>query len=191
MPMKKINYGVGAVIVLVLGYILAAPYITVYQMKTAAESHNGEALSEHVDFPALRQSLKDQMNVMLGTVMAKETKRGNLFVAFGAAFAGMMVEKMVDVYVTPVGITELMKGDKTESEGPNGDTMVQAQSKPLFNASMSYESFSKFSITTRNSEPGKEVKFILRRRGMGWKLTEIIIPLQNLPEMFLDPDTEE
>ncbi|MCC6544716.1 MAG: DUF2939 domain-containing protein [Nitrospirae bacterium] len=189
--MKKINYGVGAVIVLVLGYILAAPYITVYQMKTAAESHNGEALSEHVDFPALRQSLKDQMNVMLGTVMAKETKRGNLFVAFGAAFAGMMVEKMVDVYVTPVGITELMKGDKTESEGPNGDTMVQAQSKPLFNASMSYESFSKFSITTRNSEPGKEVKFILRRRGMGWKLTEIIIPLQNLPEMFLDPDTEE
>ena len=42
-------------------YVAAAPYITVYQMKSAAESRDGEALSEHIEFPSVRQSLKDQM----------------------------------------------------------------------------------------------------------------------------------
>ena len=162
------------VVFLVLGYVFAAPYITVYQMKAAAENHDGEALSEHVDFPTLRQALKDQMNVMLRKVTVAED---NPFAVLGAAFAGIMVDKMVDAYVTPAGIIELMKGEKPDSENAGGDTTGQTPSEPFSDYSMSYESFSKFSIITRNSGSGKEVKFILRRRGIGWKLTEIMLPL--------------
>ena len=145
--MKKIRVGVAVVVILVLAYIFAAPYITIYQMKNAAENHDGEALSEHVDFPVLRQNLKDQMNAMLGKEMAKQAVGGNPFAALGAAFGGMMVEKMVDAYVTPAAITELMKGEKPDSKRIGIKSMEQASSKLLSNASMSYESFSKFSIT--------------------------------------------
>ena len=168
--------GLGVVVVLVLGYMFATPYITAYQMKTAGESRDGEALSEHVDFPALRQNLKDQLNVILGKEMAKEVEDNPLAV-FGVAFGGVIVEKLVDAYVTPVGITELMKGKKPDSDNADGDTTRQTSSEPFSDVSMSYESFSKFTIATRDSESGEEMKFILRRRGMNWKLAEIMLPL--------------
>ncbi len=195
----KTKIGFGAVGILILGYIFAAPYITAYQMKNAAEAQNGEELSEHIDFVTLRQSLKDQMNAMLARKMVQEKKEedNNVFAALGTFLAGMMVEKIVDVYVTPAGITELMKGEKPnpdashpfnlhwitelmKGEKPNpekidGQSTVQASSKPFSNTSASYESFNKFSVTTRNDKSDTEAKFILRRRGIGWKLTEIIL----------------
>lgn len=156
-------------------YVAAAPYITVHQMKSAAESHDGEALSEHIEFPSVRQSLKDQMNAMFIKEMAKDEMKDNPFAALGAAFAGVMVDKMVEAYVTPAGITQLMAGEKPkpaqgeESGGGSGR-------KPLSDASMSYESIDKFVVKVKGGT-GEEGKFVLRRRGIGWKLTEIIIPL--------------
>ena len=57
--------GAGALAIVLLGYLAATPYITVLKMTWAAEKHDGEALSEYVDFPALRQSFKDNLNVAL------------------------------------------------------------------------------------------------------------------------------
>ena len=174
---RNIVIGLVAGMCLVLGAIAAAPFITVHQMKTAAANHDGAALSEHVDFPALRQSLKDQMNVFLGKKMAKEVAKGNALAALAGMFGGVIVEKMVDNYVTPTGITQLMEGQKPEGDGIGNASTQQAPSDPLSNASMGYESFSKFSVVTNNGEPGKETRFVLRRSGISWKLTEIVLPL--------------
>ena len=155
-------------------YVAAAPYIAVHQMKSAAESRDGEALSEYIEFPSVRQSLKDQMNAVFMKEMTNELE-GNPFAAVGAAFAGMMVDKLVDAFVTPAGITQLMLGEKpnqTESEESAGDSARE----PFANASMSYESLSKFVVTVKG-DTGDEGKFVLRRRGIGWKLTEILAPL--------------
>src|SRR5690554_1001130 len=90
-------------------YMAAAPYITANQMRLAAEAHDGEALSEYIEFPSVRQSLKDQMNVLfLKELSEDEDMQDNPFAALGAAFAGMEVEKMVVAYVTATGITQLM-----------------------------------------------------------------------------------
>ena len=171
--MNKTKIGIGAIIIIIAGYIFAAPYITVYQMKKAGENKNGESLSEYVEFPTLRQNLKDQINAMFMKEMGKEVK-DSPFSALGAVFGGMMAEKMVDVYVTPAGITELMSGEKLSSEPEVGSSDSEPPSEPFANASMSYESFNKFSVTIKDKKSSGEVKFILRRRGIGWKLTEII-----------------
>ena len=176
--MKKISIGI--IVAFVIGYIFTTPYLTIYHMKTAAANHDGEALSEYIDFPALRQNLKDQLNVKLGKGILPEAMDDNplatLGSALGAAFGGMLVEKMVDVYVTPSGIMELMRGEKPEEEGTGGATEKQTPSEPFTDVSMSYESFSKFSVTTKkNTELADEIKFIFRRKGMGWKLTEMLI----------------
>jgi hypothetical protein len=158
-------------------YVVGAPYLTVYQMRSAAESRDGEALSEHIDFPSVRQSLKDQMNAMLIKEMAKDEMKDNPFSAMGVAIVGVMVDKMVDAYITPAGITQLMAGEKPNTR-EHGDSSGGAKKKPFSNASMSYESLSKFVITVRG-DTGTEGKFVLRRRGIDWKLTEIILPLKS------------
>ncbi len=173
----KLKIGIGAGVVLVLGYLVATPYITAYQMKVAAEAQDGEALSEFVDFPALRQSLKDQMTVMLRREMAEEVIEGNPLSAIGTVVGGMIVKGVVDEFVTPAGLMQLMKGKKPDSEPPGGEPTGQTPSGPFSDISTSYESFSKFSIITRDPASDLEVKFILRRRGIQWKLTEVILPI--------------
>ncbi len=171
MSKGKLLAGIAALFAI---YVAAAPYITVHQIKSAAKSRDGEALSEHVEFPSVRQSLKDQMNAVFMKEMAKELE-GNPFAAVGAAFAGIMVDKMVDAFVTPAGITQLMSGEKpnpTES----GESGRDSAREPFANASMAYESLNKFVVTVKG-DAGDDGKFVLRRRGIGWKLTEILIPL--------------
>lgn len=164
---------------LIVAYVIAGPYITVYQMKSAAEHYNGEALSEHIDFPAVRQSLKDQFNLMLAQKMTEDEEiKDNPFAAMGAAFAGMMVDKMVDAYVTPAAITLLMAGKKpegavNEGSGDGNDSLR----KPFADASMSYASLDRFVVTVKDMD--KEAgRFVFRRSGIAWKLTEIILPLK-------------
>lgn len=167
-------------------YVFAAPYITVYQIKSAAEAHDGDALSEHIDFPSVRQSVKDQINAMLAKKMvaADEKMKNNPLARLAtAALAGAMVEKMVDVYVTPAGLLQLLAGKKPEPEysqssTQNPDATADANRKPLADASLAYESLDKFMVRVKHSN-GKEGQFILRRKGLiGWKLTDVIVPLE-------------
>ena len=158
-------------------YVAAAPYLTVYQMKSAADNRDGEALSEHIEFPSVRQSLKDQMNAAFARQMSKdEAVKDSPLVAFGAAFAGMIVERTVDALVTPAGITQLMAGEKPDP-GATEKTSRARDRGPFEDASMSYEGFNKFVVTVAGDD-GKKGRFILRRRGLGWKLTEVAVPLE-------------
>lgn len=155
-------------------YIAATPYITVRQMKAAAESRDGGALSEYIEFPSVRQSLKDQMNAMFLREMADDKMKDNPFAALGAAFAGAIVDKMVEAYVTPAGITELMAGERPKAAEP-GKAGGNSAREVLSDASMSYESWNKFVVNIRD-ESDWEGKLVLRRRGLGWKVTEIVLP---------------
>ena len=165
--------------ILIIGYIIATPFLTVNNMKNAAEKHDGEELSEYVDFISLRQDLKDQMNILMGKEMLKLAEDNNPFASMGVAFGTMFVDKMVDAYITPTAITELMKGAKPNSEDSQNTLENKDSLEPFKDASIGYESFSKFSILVTNNETGDDVRFILRRRGLSWKLTEIKIPLDN------------
>tara|TARA_B100001250_G_scaffold112393_1_gene95014 strand:+ start:299 stop:820 length:522 start_codon:yes stop_codon:yes gene_type:complete len=173
--MKNIKvWGIVIAIVLAIGFY-SLPYITIAQMKAAAEENNGEALSEHVDFPSVRQSLKDQMNAMLAREMVEEVE-DNPFVALGAAFGGMFVEKMVDAYITPAGLTQLMSGESPD-EKSNDITENSQKNEPFQNTSLSYESMSKFSVIVNDEDSEEGIKFILRRTGLSWKLSEILLPM--------------
>lgn len=178
MTKGKAFTGIAAILFAI--YLGAAPYITVYQMKSAAESQDGEALSEYIEFPSVRQSLKDQMNVFFMKKMEPELK-DNPFAALGVAFSGLFVDRMVDTFVSPAGLTQLMSGQKPqpadEEAGGKNKAETKDSPKPFSNASMGYESLSKFVVSVKE-DSGKEGKFILRRRGIGWRLTEIVIPFE-------------
>lgn len=177
MSKGKVIFGVVAGLVAV--YIVASPYITVYQIKSAAESHDGEALSEHIEFSSVRQNIKEQMNAMIEKKMAEdENMKDNPFSGLASLFAEKMVDRMVKVYITPGGITQLMAGEKPQVKTVEEGAKVDVASRtPLSDPSMSYASLSKFVVKVKGYD-GKVGKFILRRRGIGWKVTEIIIPME-------------
>ncbi len=174
---SRLKIVVSIVAIIFASYVVAAPYITVHQMKEAAKQRDGEALSEHIDFPSVRQSFKDQLNAKFAKEVSEDKDMSDsAFAPLGMAFASVVIDKAIDVYVTPAGITQLMAGESlvpdTSREDGRDDSVNR---EPLSEASMSYEAISKFSVRVKN-EDGEEVKFVLRRRGIGWKMTDIIIP---------------
>lgn len=158
-------------------YFVLSPLLTVYQIRSAAEQRDGEALAEHIEFPSVRQDLKDQLNVALGKSMAEEME-DNPFAVLGGLLGGVIIDKMVDAYVTPAGLIQLMQGEVPDAPGTGGDSTREPRERPLEGARYRYEAWDKFSVEM-NDDDGDEVKFILRRRGIGWKLTEIRLPLPN------------
>jgi hypothetical protein len=114
------------------------------------------------------------MNARLTKELSGEKLKENPFAVLGAAFAGVMIDKALDAYVTPAGITQLMAGNKLDEKS---DKVADDNfsNDPFQNSSMAYESTRKFVINVKD-EAGESVKFVLRRNGMDWKLTEIILP---------------
>lgn len=178
-------------IFLCIFYVAVSPYITVYQIKSAAERKDGEALSEYVDFVSLRQNFKDQMNAMFMREMDSQEMKDNPFAMLGVAFAGMMVDRAVETYVTPAGITQLMAGrtPNLDQKGDSEQNLSEVTTTPFSDAELSYESFSKFAVTVRRD--AGEIKFVLRRRGIGWKITEIILPLERDRSKQIVPNIQD
>lgn len=174
--MKKIILLAGVIILLVVGYVAAGPYLTVSAIKTGIVEKDSEKLSENIDFKALRQNLKDQLNVEILKNAATGMK-GNPFAALAAGFATKMVDGMVDSFVTPSGLASVMEGKKLhKNQGKNNTDSSALKKDELFkNASFSYDSISKFSIYVPDQD-GKETRFILKRDGLSWKLVNIMLP---------------
>lgn len=177
----------GPVIAVVVGLlavgIAAQPYMTVRQLRAAAERRDGAAFSEFIDFPSVRQSLKDQINAAFLREMTKDGGAQQNGAAVLGAIGGVIVDRaaeaFLEAYVTPAGITQMMAGNQSDSDGHDTDDKIGCQ--PMAGGSMSYESLNKF-VVSAGGDVGRECGIVLRRQGIGWKVTEFIIPLGQLGE---------
>jgi hypothetical protein len=121
----------------------------------------------------VRESVKSQLNARLTNATASDPSlQDNPFASFGSALALTMVEKVVDTVATPEGITRLMAGGNLE---PNNTNSSNNEGDPFSVVSKGYTSFDTFTVTVKGDD-GKDAKFILHRRGIGWKLTDIVLP---------------
>jgi hypothetical protein len=178
--MKKIIAFVVLFAIAVVGYIVAGPFITLHQIKSGVEQQDSEKLSEHIDFPTLRSNLKEQLNAFVMKEAVSELK-DNPFAALAMGFASKLVEGMVDSFVTPSGLASLMEGKKPK-QSQNGEVKpqesVEYKPEPFKNARYTYDSSSKFSVWVKDDK-GDEIRFVLTRDGLSWKLSNIIIPMKS------------
>ena len=94
---------------------VAWPYVTAYRLKAAVRSGDTAALADLIEFPTLRQGLKEQLNAaMLARLAAEPGGDGGLLAGLGLALAGTFIDKAVDAYVTPAGVARLVAGDPLE-----------------------------------------------------------------------------
>lgn len=176
--MKRLVWISFAVFVLLAGYVVAGPFLTIHAIRDALRNEDSRALSRQVDFPALRQSLR----VQLADAMVREAGpelQSSLLGALGLRVAGSAAGTGVDMLVTPVGLSALMRGQRLWSLAGGASPMRTGPdpdgSDPLEDAHYRYQSPSRFTATVRDDR-GRPIEFILTRQGLHWKLSDIRLP---------------
>lgn len=153
----------------------ASPLLTARNLVNAAKSGDAVALERHVDFPAFRASLKDELGQrLMGELGRSKSDRG--LAALGMVFGKAIVEGAVDSLVTPDTIATMVK----EGEAPSARKALagdQADKSPdsRVRQSWSYRGLNTFAVTlTRDDKPDEQVSLLMTRRNLfQWKLSAV------------------
>lgn len=174
MNIRVILVGMVAVLVLLLGYVVATPYLTVAQMQAAAQARDGETLAEYIDFVAVRESLNTQLTAMLADEMTQSSDDGAMGL-LGAAFGSKIIELLLDAIVTPEGLVAVLNGDPMTDVLDQNATQSSTTSANT-TVSMGYQSLDTFGVTITNADTQSATTLLLRRDGLSWRLSEILLP---------------
>ncbi len=205
--MRRFVAPLAVILALVLSvWAYFAPHLTVRSMRLAAEAGDAQALSRHVDFPALRESVKQQLSKELGTQIAGLAGNSELG-RFGAQIAGVLgnnaLDQAVDAMVRPETLSAMFAGrdlaneysllpSETSAYGgsdakgaapasenksdTSGESGLDISGSDL-RATMGYESLGRFAINVQEPRSGRQVKLILTRDMLlWWKLSEVELP---------------
>lgn len=97
------------VVIAALGFVYASPYIALNNLKRAADARDAQTVNQYVDFPALRESLKQEVTGLL-TRRLDAQGNGNPLAAIGAMIGVALIGPLVDAYATPDGVAALLNG---------------------------------------------------------------------------------
>lgn len=177
---KGTKLWIAVVLLLVIGgWFYYTPYLTVRNLRHAAENKDSATLSRYINFPSVRESLKASFNAKMLSEMGK-MKDQNPLAALGAVFAMALVGPMVDAMVTPEALAIMMKGEKPaiEKDKPAA-TPTSATSDPEVETLMRYENFDQFVVSIKKKSTSDEpIELVFQREGfVSWKLTAIRLPL--------------
>lgn len=176
--MKKWLALLAAILALLVAYVAAGPFLTVNAIRDAVETRNTARLSRHVDFPALRGSIKLQVDDYLVSRAGADVQ-SSLFGAIGLRIASGMAGSAVDTMVTPAGLAAMMGGQTLWNRVTGREVRVDPDATPpdaLEDAAYRFESPSRFTATVID-DAGEPVAFVLTRRGLSWKLSDVRLPL--------------
>lgn len=177
--MKKWLLGFVLLLAIFGGYVAAGPYIAVAAIRDGIANNDADALAEHIDFPLLRQNIKDQLSAS-AKAESDRTSENNIFSALMSGFKAKLIENMVDSIITPEGLANLMAGKKslsssdTSTSKPTSES-AQERENVFEDARFTYDSLDSFSIWVPNAKNG-EMRLVLRRRGVTWKLVNMTLP---------------
>ena len=164
-----------AVLVLLLGYVAAGPYLAIRGIHESLRSRDLDRLERYVDFAALRGNVQAQVEDRLARA-AGDSALAGVARRVVADISGHAVEAMV----SPQGIAVLLEG-RALARRVAGQPSASAKDgkpagyEPLQDAHTRFESASRFTATTRSAE-GDPVVFVFERQGLRWRLTDVRLP---------------
>ena len=168
-------------------YLAATPYISINQFREALEQRDLPAIERHVDFPAVRESLNEQLKAKMIEEIGLQSEGSNWFNlslrALGYAIAEPMIQAAVNVYVSPAGMKALLAGaepavaDGLQSAGEQPTDQTRAANAAA-DVQLLYQTPNLFVISARDTAPPqKTIKFnFVRSNLVDWKLTSISLP---------------
>ncbi|MDN2671710.1 DUF2939 domain-containing protein [Janthinobacterium sp. SUN026] len=173
--MKKTTIAAAAAVIAVAVTAYASPYYTLHQIKTALAERNADALAAHVDFPALRASVKTQLEASMARSIEATAGSGNPLAALGQSIASAMLGKMVDTMVSPAGVVALVNKSAVSPQAePNPDAPADGARKKA-DYSAGYAGLNTFIVRAKDGNAQEGALILLRHGVWGWKLSSIEI----------------
>ncbi|MED5612886.1 DUF2939 domain-containing protein [Janthinobacterium sp. P210005] len=173
--MKKITIAAAVAVIAVAATAYASPYYTLHQIKTALAERNADALAAHVDFPALRASVKTQLEASMARSIEATAGSGNPLAALGQSIASAMLGKMVDTMVSPAGVVALVNKSAVSPQAePNPDAPADGARKKA-DYSAGYAGLNTFIVRAKDGNAQEGALVLLRHGVWGWKLSSIEI----------------
>jgi len=177
-----------AVVALFLVAYFASPLLTVRGLIDAAERGDEAKLDRLVDFPAFRQSLKDEMNARLIAEMRSDIGgRDSALRGLGMMLAPTLLSGAVDALVTPQAVAAMVR----TAEAPDAKDVARNRIDPTpepaaetdrkesqVRRRYSYRGLNSFAVSlTRRDRPEERLDLLLERRGVfSWKLAGVDLP---------------
>jgi hypothetical protein len=171
-----IRLGLAAATLFLIAYG-ASPLLAARSLVQAAKTGDEQGLERQVDFPAFRQSLKDELNARMMAEMRKDPRLADSGLSgLGMLLAPAIVGGAVDAFVTPQAISMMVQ----EGRAPKPEIKREAPADPKsekkrVRQSWGYRDLDTFAVTlTRDDRPDEQVSLLLKRRNLfGWKLAAI------------------
>lgn len=178
--MKKLIIGVAAGAVVLFAVVwAAAPILAGQALIRAAKAGDEKKIERLVDFPALRESLKDELGAEIAARMRHDPRVADSGLGgLGMILAPMILSGAIDAVVTPEVVAQMV----TTAEAP--DPTVRDQPEPGdaadendIHQSWGYRDLNAFAVTlTDRDHPDQRLALILERRGLfEWKLAAVDI----------------
>jgi hypothetical protein len=171
------------ILVLVASILVAAyvgyPYFALRQLGEALRAQRVDAVDGKVDWPAVRQGIRDDVNAALRARVGSE--EGNPLAGLGMALAGRLAKPAVDATMTPTGLIALAAADRPSLE----TLLVRLDPSVSDNRTLPRLIDSGFSgLTTFNATvlpdgaelPKGEVGLRFELEGGYWMLTRVHLP---------------
>ena len=159
---------------LVLGgtWYFASPALAMSGLRDALQEGDRDELTERVDFPAVRESLKSQMMAAVTAEMAKQKEGDNPFAALGAMFVTGLVNQMIEGLVTPDGLRALVQQGRLKAD-PSAKAPDQQWT-------VEHDGLDKFRAVPVGKPGEKAPKLLFKRDGLGGRLVDIEMPAGGL-----------
>src|SRR5262249_45164169 len=148
-----------------LVYAYASPYLTVARVRRAAASGDADTINAHVDFPALRESIKEGLAAAMAQRAARSDTQNNSFAGVGAAVAAMILDGLVAAMVTPEMLRLMLEGERPQPRRRDGAQRAPASPRDT-DMEMQYESLNRFVVKVRDRRaPANEFVMVWHRAG--------------------------
>jgi hypothetical protein len=174
--MNKVIGGVILLLLLALGGAYAAsPLFAFQQLKQAAETGDRERLEALVDFPAVRENLKSQVDTQAVKLARTASGVGYLPAMIAGRLGSELGDRAVDKVVTPEGITEIVSVGRAAHGGyrdKDKDAKAGGRTTVVRYAYLTPDRF-RVSIAPRD-HPDEQIALIMDRRGLfSWRVEQI------------------
>jgi hypothetical protein len=184
----------------IAAYWYWSPYITVWQLQSAAQHRDADAFNRHVDYPALRESLKGQFSAMFADKLERpENDLAKAGSAIGTLIGMALVSPFVDAVVRPETMMRaLQDGHLSPKIVPGDDASARAGSEaqpPAVQSQQPQQEASKWSYRRHGAnqviayandvqkpdQPERDkLALVLQRSGFAnWKLADLRLPALN------------
>ena len=178
--MKKFLPWLVGLLVIFAIYLYASPYLVLNNIKNAAKQGDADKLSGYIDFPSVKQSMKDQVK----TAMVKElasSKEQDGFEALGTMLGAAMIDPLIDGLVTPDGVALMLQGQKLDFDLNNDTPEDKPKSKNEdIDYKAGYLSFNRFKVQVIGADdPNESIDVIMHRDWLSWKVTSINFSLDS------------